>query len=337
VKTKIKNKGGESMQDMTFVKNKCKIKMPALKVIVEPGYSSFKFGVIYPYEIDPRIGNSMFWRDPTSIYHLPDLLYFDALERGKIALDASYIVIKDGERYIVGEDLDIGERVFRYDYFEFLYEQALPLFLLKLQNECMLDGIIDFVALCVRPLDFDRRERISSIVRETLCGVETVKLIPRGLGAWVLSKMPDYCVVCNIGYFTVDFFFFGGKKFYKKRCYSYIGDGVVSFLKLLSEYESVDFYDLMQLLKGGDQQVKETLLKYYPDHLFSVVNGYLSSYVRTLTSAPVKVIFTGEGALFIPKKIPDKKSPFRYTIVKDPVYANIMGVSDYIEATFAEI
>jgi len=277
--------------------------MQEVKLCLDPGYSAFKFALVVQ-------GNLQTWKEPTVVSLVPS---FQSAMDG-VEPDDSAVVEYQGKKYLVGSDAVSGLRIFQEDDFEFLYKQALPLFLLKLKKWLNpLQEKLHVLALTVSPADFYRREEILSIVKEIFPEVK-VKLFPQGLGAWVLAGMPPDAVVIDIGYNTVDLLPFQSGKFQKEHCRSFKGAGVVSFLKNLS---FDDPHNLVELLEQGDQKIKETLTKHYPDYLASTVQPHVSGS---------RVILTGGGALFVPRG----SLPFKHVIVKDPVFANVRGVTTLI-------
>jgi len=268
------------------------------KVCIDPGYSNFKFALASQ-------GNLQIWKEPTVLSLASDFGAMDGVEP-----DDSCSVVWDGKKYFVGNDAtSSGLRIFQEDSFEFLYKQALPLFLKKLQKQLKPDEKLVSVALCVSPADFFKKEEILSSVKEVFPEAQ-IRLFPQGLGAWVLAGMLPDCVVVDIGYNTVDLLPFCSGKFQKEHCKSFKGAGIVSFLKNLS---FDDPHNLVAQLEQGDTKIIQILQEKYFDYLVSIVLPYVQS---------PKVIFTGGGALFIKK---GTRFPFKYSIVKNPTYANVKG------------
>jgi len=271
------------------------------KICIDPGYSSFKFAYISQ-------GNLSVWKEPTVISLVPA---FQSVLDG-VEPNDSCVVEKDDKKYLVGNDAtSSGLRVFQMDSFEFLYKQVLPLFLLKLKKRLNSQKKFHILALTISPADFYRKDKILSTVKEILPDVQVVRLFPQGLGAWVLAGMPPDSVIIDIGYNTVDILPFRDGKFQREHCRAFKGAGIVSFLKNLS-YD--DPHNLVNFLEKGDEKIKRVLQENYPVYLVSVIQPHISAS---------KVIFTGGGALFIKK---GTRFPFKYSIVKDPTYANVKGV-----------
>lgn len=276
--------------------------MQEVKAVIDPGYSAFKFALAAQ-------GNLLTWKEPTLVSLVPD---FQSAMDG-VEPDDSCLVEHQGKKYLVGSDADAGLRVFQEDSFEFLYKRVLTLFLKKLLKRLKPDEKLNTLALTVSPADFYRKEEILTTVKEVLPDVQ-VRLFPQGLGAWLLAGMPSDCVVVDAGYNTVDLLPFHDGKFQKEHCKSFKGAGVVSFLKQIS-YD--DPHNLVKTLENGDRKIRETLVKHYPDYLASILQPYLSA----------RAIFAGGGALFIPR---GTRLPFKYAVVKDPVFANVKGVATLI-------
>jgi hypothetical protein len=276
--------------------------MQEVKLCLDPGYSAFKFAIASQ-------GNFSVWREPTVISLVPD---FQGAMDG-VEPDDSCNIEWQGKKYLVGNDATSGLRIFQEDSFEFLYKQALPLFLLKLKKKLNpFEDRLQTLAVCVSPADFYHRDEITTAIKEIFSETQ-IKLYPQGLGAWILSGMPGDCAICDIGYNTVDLLPFCSGKFQKEKCKSFKGAGVVNFLKNLS-YD--DPHNLVSLLEKGDEKIKQVLQENYPDYLASIIQPYVSS----------RVIFTGGGALFVK----GAKMPFKYAISKDPVFANVRGVATLI-------
>ena len=251
----------------------------------------------------------------------------------------------EGERYYVGQEA-VSEESFTTTDYKFLSKFAplLIFHILKKFNEHNMETPID-IKTGLAFADWDKKddfkERLSTIVVDSMTLSVNVAIIPQGVGviqSWVQEKnageYPNRISVVDIGYNTINFCSYLKGKPEKKSISSYPGHGVSSIIKpfttflennfkmAFSQQEAIEIFVDGEFMFNGEVQekVSEMIVQLKKQFVSKLFNTILVNDKKVIGISNIALLGGGGANL-----LQGVGFPKQFQIVDEAVFANVRG------------
>lgn len=256
----------------------------------------------------------------------------------------------NGDRYLVGKDALLSRSVLPTRGDDFLVKYS-PLMIHEIIKREGVNPNLLVVSLSIAEYAKKRNELKESCsnfqVGDKIYAFD-VEVLPQGIGIWEYAGRPESAMIIDIGFNTIDIVTILDGRPAGEYSMGFKDMGVCEITNAISSYINSKFpgyfvpeIALVKIVKDGQLRINrknydirdviEKKRKGYTERIFTTIKT--SPKLSTIFDSVDQVIVAGGGAYFIDE---DLKEEFRFTVLDEPEFANVLGFLKKVEASYAK-